>query len=46
MEHWSVEDYKNFTNGKIRKTKYRANNIASQNTLRGDTFNFTPPSQS
>ena len=25
MEHWSIDDYKNFTNSKVRKTKYRAN---------------------
>lgn len=25
MEHWSVEDYKNFENKKIKKSKYRAN---------------------
>ena len=34
MEHWSVEDYKNFTNGKIRKTKYRAN----KTSIDGHTF--------
>ena len=22
MEHWSIEDYKNFTNNKIKKSKY------------------------
>jgi hypothetical protein len=22
MEHWSIEDYKNFTNNKVRKSKY------------------------
>ena len=34
MEHWSVEYYKNFTNGKIRKTKYRAN----KTSIDGHTF--------
>lgn len=24
MEHWSVEDYKNYTNKTVKKTKYRA----------------------
>ena len=28
MEHWSVEDYKNFTNGTKRKSKYKANKIS------------------
>lgn len=22
MEHWSVEDYKNFANNKVKKSKY------------------------
>jgi hypothetical protein len=34
MEHWSIEDYKNFTNGKIKKTKYRAN----KTSIDGHTF--------
>lgn len=34
MEHWSVEDYKNFTNNKIKKTKYRAN----KTSVDGHTF--------
>ena len=34
MEHWSVEDYKNFANGKIRKTKYCAN----KTSIDGHTF--------
>ena len=34
MEHWSVEDYKNFTNNKIKKTKYRAN----KTSVVGHTF--------
>lgn len=25
MEHWSVEDYKNYTEGKKTKSKYKAN---------------------
>ena len=28
MEHWSVEDYKNFTNNRNRKSKYRANKVS------------------
>ena len=28
MEHWSVEDYKEFTNATKRKSKYRANKVA------------------
>ena len=28
MEHWSIEDYKNFTDGKKRKSKYRANKVS------------------
>ena len=28
MEHWSVEDYKNFTNSKAKKSKYRANKVS------------------
>ena len=34
MEHWSIEDYKNFTNGCIRKSKYRANKVS----IDGHTF--------
>lgn len=34
MEHWSVEDYKNYSNGKIRKSKYRANKVS----VDGHTF--------
>ena len=34
MEHWSVDDYKNFTNSKIKKTKYRAN----KTSIDGHTF--------
>ncbi len=34
MEHWSVEDYKNFTNGNTRKSKYRANKVS----VDGHTF--------
>lgn len=34
MEHWSVEDYKNFTDGKKKKSKYRANKFS----IDGHTF--------
>lgn len=34
MEHWSVEDYKNFTNKNIKKTKYRSN----KTSIDGHTF--------
>ncbi len=34
MEHWSVEDYKNYTDGAKRKSKYRANKIS----VDGHTF--------
>ena len=34
MEHWSVEDYKNYTDGKKRKSKYRANKVS----VDGHTF--------
>ena len=34
MEHWSVEDYKNFTNGTKRKSKYRATKVS----VDGHTF--------
>ena len=34
MEHWSVEDYKNFTNKTVKKTKYRAN----KTSVDGHTF--------
>ena len=35
MEHWSIEDYKNFTDSKFkRKSKYRSNKIS----IDGHTF--------
>ena len=34
MEHWSIEDYKNFTDSKIRKSKYRSNKVS----IDGHTF--------
>lgn len=34
MERWSVEDYKNYTNGANRKSKYRANKVS----IDGNTF--------
>ena len=34
MEHWTVDDYKNFTNGNTRKSKYRANKVS----IDGHTF--------
>lgn len=35
MEHWSIEDYKNFTNNKIKKkSKYKANKVS----IDGHTF--------
>ena len=34
MEHWSVEDYKNYTDSKNKKTKYRANKVS----VDGHTF--------
>ena len=34
MEHWSVEDYKNFNNKNIRKSKYKAN----KTSVDGHTF--------
>ncbi len=34
MEHWSVEDYKQFTNSKTKKSKYRANKVS----VDGHTF--------
>lgn len=34
MEHWSVEDYKNFSNGIKKKSKYRANKVS----IDGHTF--------
>ena len=34
MEHWSIDDYKNFTNNKTKKTKYRAN----KTSIDGHTF--------
>lgn len=34
MEHWTVDDYKNFTNGNAKKSKYRANKFS----IDGHTF--------
>lgn len=34
MEHWSIEDYKNFTDGKKKKSKYRAYKVS----VDGHTF--------
>ena len=34
MEHWNVEDYKNYTNGFKKKSKYRAN----KTSIDGHTF--------
>ncbi len=34
MEHWSVEDYKNFADKSKRKSKYRANKVS----VDGHTF--------
>lgn len=34
MERWSVEDYKEYTNKSVRKTKYRAN----KTSVDGHTF--------
>ena len=34
MEHWSVDDYKNFTNGNKKPSKYRANKVS----IDGHTF--------
>lgn len=34
VERWSVEDYKNFTNKNVKKTKYRAN----KTSVDGHTF--------
>ena len=34
MEHWSIEDYKNFTDSKKRRSKYRANKVS----VDGHTF--------
>ncbi len=34
MERWSIEDYKNFANNKIKKSKYRAN----KTSIDGHTF--------
>ncbi len=34
MEHWSIEDYKNYTNQKARTSKYRAN----KTSIDGHTF--------
>ena len=34
MEHWSVEDYKNYTDRNYKKAKYRAN----KTSVDGHTF--------
>ena len=34
MEHWSIDEYKNYTNTKNRKTKYRA----KKTSIDGHTF--------
>ncbi|MFR0822974.1 MAG: DUF1064 domain-containing protein [Clostridia bacterium] len=34
MEHWSIEDYKNFNEGNIKKSKYRAKKVS----VDGHTF--------
>ncbi len=34
MEHWSLEDYKEFTNSRGKKSKYRANKVS----VDGHTF--------
>ena len=34
MEHWSIEDYKNYTSKKTKKSKYRSNKIS----IDGHTF--------
>ena len=34
MEHWSIDDYKNFTDCKAKKSKYRAN----KTSIDGHTF--------
>lgn len=34
MEHWSIEDYKNYTNNKTNKTKYKSN----KTSVDGHTF--------
>ena len=34
MEHWSIDDYKNFTDSKKRKSKYRSNKVS----IDGHTF--------
>lgn len=34
MEHWSVEDYKNYTDSKKKKSKYRSNKVS----VDGHTF--------
>ncbi len=34
MEHWSIEDYKNFKNNSNKKSKYRANKVS----IDGHTF--------
>lgn len=34
MEHWSIEDYKNFTGKRNSKSKYRANKVS----IDGHTF--------
>ena len=34
MEHWTVDDYRNFTNGNKKRSKYRAN----KTSIDGHTF--------
>ena len=34
MEHWSIEDYKNFTDSKKKNSKYRSNKVS----VDGHTF--------
>ena len=34
MEHWSAEEYKNYSNGSKRKSKYRSNKVS----VDGHTF--------
>ena len=41
MEHWSVEDYKNYNEKKIRKTKYRA----YKTSVDGHTFDSQKEAQ-
>ena len=41
MEHWSVDDYKNFTNSKIKKTKHFLINYKAKITRPNQTQNKT-----